>query len=320
MQHIREHWFPYLLGLIILVVIVVQLPAGKSVDTFFIPEKKESIVPAIYELSDSEADKLILYGKKLIDSTSLYFGPHGSIAKISNGLNCQNCHRESGMKLYTNNFLAVASTYPKFRPRSGMLESVEFRVNECMQRSMNGETIDSLGKEMRAMVAYIKWTGKNVKKGINSEGAGTVELPFLNRAADPAAGKKIYNLKCSSCHGINGEGLISNDSIGFIYPPVWGDRSYAVSAGMFRLSRLASFIKHNMPYGATYFEPQVSNEEAWDLAAYINSQPHPMKMFAYDWPVLNAKPVDYPFGPYTDGFSEKQHKYGPFPEITKGKK
>jgi thiosulfate dehydrogenase len=27
------------------------------------------------------------------------------------------------------------------------------------------------------------------------------------------------------------------------------------------------------------------------------------------------KPVDAPYGPYADGFSEQQHKYGPFAPI-----
>ncbi len=74
-----------------------------------------------------------------------------------------------------------------------------------------------------------------------------------------------------------------------------------------------------MPPGATYKKPQLIDEEAWDVAAYINSQPHPQKMFAYDWPVIGTKPVDYPFGPYTDGFNEYQHKYGPFQPIKKAK-
>jgi thiosulfate dehydrogenase len=88
---------------------------------------------------------------------------------------------------------------------------------------------------------------------------------------------------------------------------------------LFRLSKLASFVKYNMPYGATYANPQLSDEEAWDVAAYINSQPHPEKKFAYDWPNISTKPVDYPFGPYADNFSEKQHKYGPFDPIKKVK-
>lgn len=319
MSHLREHWFPYLLGVIILGVIARELLSSDTTkENLFKPgDKQISIVPDIYELSNSEAGNLIRYGKALIDSTAKYFGPHGLVASITNGLSCQNCHRESGTKLYTNNFLAVASTYPKFRERSGRLESIEWRINECMQRSLNGEAIDSMSKEMRAMVAYIKWTGKNVKKNVKADGAGTKELTFLERAANSIAGKTIYSAKCQSCHGENGEGVLSFDSVNYIYPPLWGQHSYAISAGMFRLSKLASFVKHNMPLGATYTEPLLNNEEAWDVAAYINSQPHPKKMFAADWPVLKSKPVDYPFGPYTDGFSEKQHKYGPFEPIKK---
>ena len=319
MAHFKEHWFVYLLGLVIVTVILNTSFPNNNEEKFSSIPVAVSIVPDFYELSNSEHDNLIRYGKILIDSTANYLGPHGSVASITNGLNCQNCHRESGTKLYTNNFLAVATTYPKFRERSGRIESVEFRVNECLQRSLNGKPIDSLSKEMRAMVAYIKWTGKKIIKGVKAEGAGSVEIPFLSRAANSIQGKSIYVAKCKSCHGENGEGIKSINSAGYIYPPLWGDNSYAVSAGMYRLLRLASFIKSNMPLGATYAEPLVSDEEAWDVAAYINSQPHPIKMFAYDWPVLKSKPVDYPFGPYADNFSEHQHKYGPFIPIKNAK-
>jgi thiosulfate dehydrogenase len=89
---------------------------------------------------------------------------------------------------------------------------------------------------------------------------------------------------------------------------------------MYRITKLASFVKFNMPLGATYKNPQLTNEEAWDVAAYVNSMPHPEKKFVHDWPVLGAKPVDYPFGPYADKFSEKEHKYGPFLTIQEAKK
>ncbi|MEO7292574.1 MAG: c-type cytochrome [Ginsengibacter sp.] len=319
MSHFKEHWFPYVLGVIILIVIVSGLSNFHSQEMFTPAAKEISIVPDIYELSNTEPDNLIRYGKDLIDNTSKYFGHHGSIAAITNGLNCQNCHRESGTKLYTNNFLAVASTYPKFRERSGRSESVELRINECMQRSLNGETLDSLSKEMKAMVAYIKWTGKNVKKNVKAEGVENKELSFLGRAANPERGATIFASKCISCHGKNGEGILNPDSAFYINPPLWGEHSYAVSAGMYRITKLATFIKNNMPVGATYENPQLNNDEAWDVAAYINSQPHPTKMFASDWPVLKTKPVDYPFGPYADVFSEKQHKYGPFDVIKKAK-
>jgi thiosulfate dehydrogenase len=41
-----------------------------------------------------------------------------------------------------------------------------------------------------------------------------------------------------------------------------------------------------------------------------------------DWPDLSTKPIDYPFGPFLDTFSEQQHKLGPFKPIeeTRAKK
>jgi thiosulfate dehydrogenase len=68
-----------------------------------------------------------------------------------------------------------------------------------------------------------------------------------------------------------------------------------------------------MPFGlSSHASPQLTDEDAWDVAAFIISQPRPQKLFAEDWPKKEMKPVDYPYGPYTDDFSEKQHKYGPF--------
>ncbi|MDB5230191.1 MAG: cytochrome c class [Chitinophagaceae bacterium] len=320
MAHLKEHWFPYLVGLVVLIVILEKMHSCNDNNYKTVQFESASLVPDINDLSDSEADDLIRYGRELILNTSKYFGPHGTIAHITNGLNCGNCHLESGTKSFTNNFLAVASTYPRFRERSGSMESVEFRVNDCMQRSLNGKTIDSLSKEMRAMVSYIKWTGKNISKEKKADEAGSKDIAFLNRAADPEKGKIIYTAKCITCHMANGEGVVSPDSAGYKYPPLWGNNSYAVSAGMYRLTKIASFIKNNMPNGASFTSPQLTDEEAWDIAAYINTQPHPKKIFAYDWPVLSTKPVDYPFGPYADRFNEKQHKYGPFQPIKNAKK
>ena len=74
-----------------------------------------------------------------------------------------------------------------------------------------------------------------------------------------------------------------------------------------------------MPLGVTHQKPQLTDEEAWDVAAFISSQPRPVKLFPYDWPKIASKPVDYPFKPYADSFSELQHKYGPFEPIKKAK-
>ena len=89
---------------------------------------------------------------------------------------------------------------------------------------------------------------------------------------------------------------------------------------MFRLSRFAGYIKANMPQGATYLKPQLTDEEAWDIAAYVNSRPRPTKDLSKDWPKMEEKIFDHPFGPYADKFSEDQHKFGPFKPIVSAQK
>jgi thiosulfate dehydrogenase len=126
--------------------------------------------------------------------------------------------------------------------------------------------------------------------------------------------------KCITCNRADGKGQLNSDSSGYTYPPLWGPDSYNVSAGLFRLSRFAAFVRNNMPFGASHQKPLLTDEEAWDVAAFVNSQPRPEILFAYDWPRPHTKPVDYPFGPYADGFSESQHKYGPFQPIADAKK
>ena len=99
-------------------------------------------------------------------------------------------------------------------------------------------------------------------------------------------------------------------------PPLWGPDSFNDGAGMARLTNAANFIHFNMPHGADYLNPQLSVEQAWDVAAYMVSQPRPKKAgLDKDYPDLLGKPVDAPYGPYADGFTERQHKYGPFAPI-----
>ena len=99
-------------------------------------------------------------------------------------------------------------------------------------------------------------------------------------------------------------------------PPLWGSDSFNDGAGMARLITAANFIHFNMPHGADYLHPQLTVEQAWDVAAYVISQPRPHKAgLDKDFPNLLEKPADTPYGPYADGFSEQQHKYGPFAPI-----
>jgi thiosulfate dehydrogenase len=195
------------------------------------------------------------------------------------------------------------------------VENIVKRINDCFERSLNGSPLDTTSREMKAMSAYINWLGQNVPKGVKPKGSGITEIKFLDQAADSAKGHAEYILLCQRCHGAAGEGLKKLDSPGYTYPPLWGNASYTTAAGLYRISRLAGYIRDNMPYGSTHNTPQLTDEEAWNLADFVNSQPRPEKTFGSDWPNKSKKPVDYPYGPYADSFSEQQHKYGPFGPI-----
>ena len=258
--------------------------------------------PDAATLDQDPNKELILYGIDLIAHTSEYFGENGKVFKAStNGMNCQNCHLEAGTKVFGNNYSAVASTYK--------------RVNDCFERSLNGKALDTTSKEMQGIVAYIKWLGKDVKKGEKPIGSGFKDLVFLDRAADSEKGKTIYSEKCQSCHQADGLGLMNAEKTAYTYPPLWGKNSYNDGAGLYRISNFAKYVKYNMPLGASHNNPQLSDEEAWDVAAFVNSQTRPKKDIKKDWPKIEEKPFDHPFGPYADGFNEKQHNYGPYKPI-----
>lgn len=265
---------------------------------------------------DTEANaEDIKYGRELIANTSEYLGPNGKVKKISNGMNCQNCHLQTGTVPLGNNYSAAKSTYPKVRGRSGKSEDIQSRINGCFQRSLNGDVLANDSKEMIAIVAYMDWLGQEVIKGETPKGAGIYEVPLLDRAADPVRGKIIYERQCVACHMVDGNGVMKADGSGYTYPPLWGKHSYNQGAGLFRLSRFAGYVKANMPFGATYENPILSDEESWDVAAYVNSLDRPSRDFPNDWPDISKKPMDHPFGPYSDEFSEEEHKFGPFKAI-----
>lgn len=82
---------------------------------------------------------------------------------------------------------------------------------------------------------------------------------------------------------------------------------------MSRIITAAKFIKGNMPLGVTYSNPALTDDEAYDVAAYINSHSRPVKANKEsDYPDLAKKPKDCPYPPYADDIPAQQHKYGPF--------
>jgi thiosulfate dehydrogenase len=280
-------------------------------------------VPEIGALPNNAEGRLVRRGRDLITATYAHIGPEVSDAAkrfAGNNLSCGSCHLEAGTKKFGIPLFGLFGDFPAYSARQGAEITIEDRINSCMERSMNGHPLPVRAPEMRAMVGYIKFLSTGVPPGQRLPGLGVGKMPELDRAADPVRGQPIYAAKCLTCHGTNGEGIrrsLPTTALGYAVPPLWGNGSFNDGAGMVRLITAANFIHFNMPHGTDYLNPELSVEEAWDVAAYVVSQPRPHKAgLDKDFPGrLLDKPVDTPYGPYADRFNEQQHKYGPFAPI-----
>jgi len=134
----------------------------------------------------------------------------------------------------------------------------------------------------------------------------------------------VYQANCAACHQPDGQGKrngVPGDAKGYLYPPLWGPDSFNDGAGMHRLMASAAFVHANMPFGTTYQAPVLSKEDAWDVAAYINSRPRPSRAhLERDYPNRAKKPVDAPFPPFADSFPLAQHHLGPYQPMLEAQK
>jgi thiosulfate dehydrogenase len=261
----------------------------------------------------------IQYGKDLIARTSFYLGPAGTVRKLTQSrMNCQNCHLNAGTKQFGNSFFQSHALYPRYRPREGKILTLADRVNNCIERNLNGIPLSYDSREMRAMLAYFKWLSSGQQVIDRDLDTRLGKITFPKRAADPKKGEVVFQKHCVVCHGSDGQGKLTEDGISYSFPPLWGDQSYQVGGSMFMVSRFARFVKYNMPFGMVDEKPLLTDEEALDVAAFVNDDgvhPRPFPKRGLDYPYPEDKPFDYPFGPFADPFSELRHKFGPFPEI-----
>lgn len=220
-------------------------------------------------------------------------------------------------------WVGTTATFPQYRAREDDISTVEERVNGCMERSMNGKPLPLSSREMKAFSAYIAFLSQGVPVGGTVKGASTLQMKMPNRRADPEAGRGVYAAKCASCHGAEGLGLRAGkpgDAQGYTFPPLWGPDSFNTGAGMNRLALATRFVKANMPLGASHDATQLSDDESYDVVAFMLSQPRPVKAnLEADFPARWNKPVDAAFPPYLLGTAD-QHKYGPFPPLLEKQK
>jgi thiosulfate dehydrogenase len=288
------------------------------------PEKRTSVTKELFtapdtsELKDDEWGTMVKYGRQLVQHTAYYIGPDGVVSKnLGNKMNCTNCHLNNGTKPYGFNFFDSHRTYPQYRAREDQILTMSDRVNNCIERPHNGKPLKLDSKEMVAIVSYIKWIGEKYDPDKYS-GYGPKDIVYDSLRADSRRGEAVYMTHCKTCHQEDGQGLWNADKTTYVNPPLWGPNSYQEGSSMHRVIKAARFIKYNMPNKqATLDEPVLTDQEALDVAAFINDgsiHPRPKSKYVC-YPNKDTKPIDYFKGPYLDGFSEDQHTFGPWREI-----
>lgn len=292
-------------------------------DLFISKSKLSSLYYMNYDvtsLPNSKDYSLLKYGFDLFQNTPKLIGPNNGNPNMiftGNGLACRNCHLDSGTRPYSGPLIGIIQRFPQFRGRENKIGTIEERINGCMERSMNGHVLPTSSKEMKAIVAYLEWLSRYSPEDGDIKGKGFLKINIPNRAVNLAHGQKVFTTHCIACHGSDGQGAKNPDGYTYEYPPLWGDNSFNNGAGMNRVITAARFIKGNMPFElATYDKPVLTDEEAYDVAGYINQKPRPKKTNPeLDFPDLKKKPVSTPYPPYADNFTIKQHQLGPFQPI-----
>lgn len=239
--------------------------------------KDENGIPEPPSMDDLDSDDpesdYIKDGEEIFNETNTVLEDY-----VGNELSCQSCHADGGTSP-SSTMVGVASDFPQYRPREGVMFTLQDRINGCMFRSMNGDMIDNDSEEMRSLIAYMTYISEGVEIGDERpwrEENTMEEVP----EPDVDRGEEEYTKQnCMTCHGDEGEGTGANDG-----PALWGDDSFNDGAGMSRLTKAAGYLQNNMPKGQ---EGTLTDQEAADLAAY---------MLQFDRPEWDGHDDDFPEG------------------------
>lgn len=234
-------------------------------------------------LGSSPRSQLIQQGYRIFVAT-----PQEAPNVTGNKVNCGNCHLNAGQRERALPMVGIANVFPEYNKRSGRTFTLEDRIIGCFLRSENATRVDSGqgiaqrdsslpgpdSKEVVALAAYISWLSEEFPKGSSLPWRGKNEIAPDRRIAiemlDPRRGEELYKVHCTSCHGEDGQGVqIGDKKAG----PLWGPDSWNDGAGAARIYTLAGFIRYAMPY----LNPgSLSDEEAQQIAAFINTKPRPV--------------------------------------------
>jgi len=231
----------------------------------------------VAKLGKGAENDLIRYGRELIVDTPRHIGKNAADAAMryaGNDLACQNCHLNAGLQPFAAPFISTFATFPMVVD-DRVLTLID-RINGCMRRSMNGKELPDEGREMEAIIAYFKFVGKGTPEGVRIAGMGLRPLAPPAEPPDARRGETVYAKLCVNCHQEDGQGEPKpSPGAGYTIPPLWGEASFNAGAGMAKTAYAASYIHDNMPFGIDYQTPVLTVQQAWDVAAYMISKPHP---------------------------------------------
>lgn len=253
-------------------------PPPRAAAAAYVPDTVPFQVPSDSTIPPGLLGESIRRGRALLEHT-----PDSLPEYVGNKLNCTSCHPAAGTLAGGMPWVGVYGQFPQYRSRVARVQVIEDRIDDCFLRSMNGKKLPRDGKDVRDIVAYFAFLSRDIPVGARVEGQGIPKVDVSN--ADSTAGKALYAVECARCHG--------EDGGGYIGPPLWGDSSYNIGAGMARLRTAAGFIRANMPMDR---RGSLTDQQAADLAAYIVSRPRPdLPGKEYDWPNGDPPPdVAYP--------------------------
>ena len=224
----------------------------------FVPPPESAIPPGPY-------GDLVRLGQNIFEDTPKY-----ATAYAGNTLSCRNCHLDRGRDALSSPMWAAYVHYPEYRKKDGLVNTIQMRVQGCFRYSQNGTVPEADSRELTALVTYFYWMAGGLPVGVRPKAAGYPKLDAPKATPSPERGAKVYAASCALCHGDNGLGRSSAGQQ--VFPPLSGPQSFNWGAGMHQVDRAAGFIKNSMPYGAG---GTLSDQDAWDVAAYVNSRPRP---------------------------------------------
>lgn len=253
--------------------LIMLLPDGTPVT-----DKPETLASGPFQppeesaIPDGPDGDAIRRGQEIFGNTRLHAARY-----VGSDLSCSSCHLEKGRKANSSPMWSAWVSYPKYRSKDNAISTMEDRIRGCFIYSMNAQyspegAPPAPGSDIyRDLQAYFYWLAKGIPTGEKIAGSGFPTPPVPAGGYDFTRGAVVYEQYCSACHGNDGNGQRNADGSVAI-PPLWGDRSYNWGAGMARIDLAAGFIQANMPLGQ---ENTLSDQQAWDVAAYVDGHERP---------------------------------------------